>query len=265
MRWKDICSNHQLDSIPKALVILIVTILGVNGFGIDVDEDQQLREVAYERGFYQHLERRANAESGGTAGGKTLGVPLKRRDVRSSLTEKEYGVWARRQADHLRARYGDRSSASIERRANGTAWLANHNTDSAFYATIGFGTPLEHYNIILDSGSADTWIASVNCQTGCNGVKKFSSAASSTYQNVSPSFLVQYGSGTASGSLGRDVVQMAGYEVRDQLIALVDEVSHGLLSDPVSGLMGLAFKGVAASGGTPFWASTHYSSVFPTH
>ncbi|KAG8792407.1 hypothetical protein FRC17_008600, partial [Serendipita sp. 399] len=214
----------------------------------------QSKQLPYE-GASHSPDRRQDPSGGGggPARSTTLGLPLIRRDVRSTLSVEEYGAWARRQADHLRARYGAKASSSIERRANGTAFLANHNTDAAFYATIGFGTPLEHYNIILDSGSADTWLASSSCGTGCNGVKRFSPQASSTFKYLSRSFNIQYGHGSATGELGKDVVQMAGFEVRDQTIALVDGVTPGLLSYPVSGLMGLAFQGVAASGGTPFW------------
>lgn len=50
------------------------------------------------------------------------------------------------------------------------------------------------------------------------------------------------------------MIQMSGYAVEDQVFAVVDSVTPGLLSTPVSGLMGLAFRGIATSGGTPFWS-----------
>jgi len=53
--------------------------------------------------------------------------------------------------------------------------------------------------------------------------------------------------------LGKDVVQMAGFSVPNQIFGVCSSVSTGLLDAPVSGLMGLAWKSIASSGATPFW------------
>ena len=42
-------------------------------------------------------------------------------------------------------------------------------------------------------------------------------------------------------------------EVDDTCTGLVDKVSQGLLTAPMSGIMGLAFANLAASNSTPFW------------
>jgi len=46
---------------------------------------------------------------------------------------------------------------------------------------------------------------------------------------------------------------MAGFQVTGQTFALADQVSSGLLSSPVSGLMGLGWDTIASSGATPMW------------
>jgi cathepsin D len=46
---------------------------------------------------------------------------------------------------------------------------------------------------------------------------------------------------------------MAGFQVTGQVFALADQVSSGLLSSPVSGLMGLGWSTIASSRATPFW------------
>lgn len=71
--------------------------------------------------------------------------------------------------------------------------------------------------------------------------------------DTNTTFNVQYASGSASGTLGSDIVSFAGFEVQSQTFGLVDGTSSGLLSNPVSGLMGLAFSSLATSGATPFW------------
>jgi hypothetical protein len=46
---------------------------------------------------------------------------------------------------------------------------------------------------------------------------------------------------------------MAGFSVSDQIFGVANTVSFGLLSSPVSGLLGLGFKNIASSHATPFW------------
>jgi cathepsin D len=55
---------------------------------------------------------------------------------------------------------------------------------------------------------------------------------------------------------------MAGYAVEDQAFAVVNSVTPGLLSSPVSGVMGLAFRGLASSGATPFWSRVAASGLW---
>jgi hypothetical protein len=84
-------------------------------------------------------------------------------------------------------------------------------------------------------------------------VPTFDSSKSTTFQNDSQTFSIQYGSGQAAGSLGKDTIQMAGFSVPNQVFAVCDQVSSGLLTSPVSGLMGLGWNTIASSGATPFW------------
>ena len=55
---------------------------------------------------------------------------------------------------------------------------------------------------------------------------------------------------------------MAGYAVEDQTFAIINGITPGLLSPPVSGLMGLAFQGIATSGATPFWSRAAGSGLW---
>jgi hypothetical protein len=68
--------------------------------------------------------------------------------------------------------------------------------------------------------------------------------------------------GTAAGTLGTDVVQMSGFAVSNQIFALCDDLSDGLLNKPVSGLMGLGFQTIASSGAFPFWETLAASGAW---
>jgi len=96
-------------------------------------------------------------------------------------------------------------------------------------------------------------LADSDCRTGCGSVPTFASSASSTFRNSSTPFSITYGSGRAAGVLGQDKVQMAGFAVDNQVFAICDRISSGLLNSPVSGLLGLGWSSIASSGATPFW------------
>lgn len=128
--------------------------------------------------------------------------------------------------------------------------------------------------MILDTGSADLWVASSKCITGCGNVPTFVTSESSSFKNLSSAFTIKYGSGGAAGSLGSDSVQMAGFGVAGQTLGalafitplelgahldfalylgVVTQVTQKLLQNPVSGLMGLAFSTLSTSRSMPFW------------
>ncbi|PBK99083.1 aspartic peptidase A1 [Armillaria gallica] len=181
--------------------------------------------------------------------GNGLSMNLHRRRP-SYKSKAEWGQWAKNNREMLMTKYG----ASIpQKRSSGSNLLVNQNTDSSFYGSLAIGTPSVSYNVILDTGSADLWVADSNCVTGCSSIPTFNTADSSTFVNKSTEFSISYGSGGAAGFLGSDTVQMAGFSVSDQVFAVCDTITSGLLSDPVSGLLGLAWASISTAQTTPFW------------
>ncbi|KAG6845013.1 hypothetical protein H0H87_001534 [Tephrocybe sp. NHM501043] len=176
-------------------------------------------------------------------------LPLKRRSL-PPQNEEEWGLWALAHRQKMASKYG---TGDPEKRSTGTNLITNQNTDSSFFGSLAIGTPPVSYDVILDTGSADLWVAESSCNSNCDGVATFNPNASSTFITENTPFSISYGSGEASGFLGADTVQMAGFSVSNQTFGLCDTVSDGLLSSPVSGLLGLAFKTIASSGAVPFW------------
>jgi len=165
-------------------------------------------------------------------------------------TADDWGLWFKNQREILESKYG---APKVDKRATGFNLITNQNADSSFFGSVAIGTPPVSYDVILDTGSADLWVADKQCSTGCQGVPTFDSTQSSTFTNQTTIFSIQYGSGAAQGTLGQDVVEMAGFSVPNQVFGVCSDVSTGLLSNPVSGLLGLAWKAIATSGATPFW------------
>ncbi|KAI0766648.1 acid protease [Trametes elegans] len=177
-------------------------------------------------------------------------IPLLRRG-KPQRNETELSTWLQSQKEILEAKY---SSGPQRKRASGMNLLTNQNADSSFYGSIAVGTPAISYNVILDTGSSDLWIAaSDGVSTESDGIPTFDASASSSFTDLNTSFSISYGSGAARGTLGKDKVQFAGFEVDNQVFGVVTQVSTNLLNEPVSGLMGLGFESIAASGATPFW------------
>lgn len=183
-------------------------------------------------------------------------IKMYRRSPKRNATE--MGQWAKSHREMLISKYGGSSS---RKRSSGTNLITNQNADSSYYGSIALGTPPVSYNVILDTGSSDLWVAGSDCLTGCTSVPTFNSAQSSSFTNESKAFSIQYGTGEAVGALAKDTVQMAGFSVANQVFAVCDEVSSGLLNSPVSGLMGLAWNTIASSGATPFWQTLAASNA----
>jgi len=174
-------------------------------------------------------------------------------------------VWsfAIRQHDKLLSRY--RPKEFIQRLAkrdkfikrSGTGVnsqaLSNLQQDSEYFGSLAVGTPSTSYFVVFDTGSSDFWLAAPGCSTCISSTSTFSLSQSSTTKTSNSPFQVTYGSGQVAGRLISDTITLANYSATNQVFASVDQVSDGLVIEPVSGLMGLGFGSIAQSGATPFW------------
>ncbi|KAJ7873118.1 acid protease [Mycena olivaceomarginata] len=133
-----------------------------------------------------------------------------------------------------------------------TVPLAGSNFDSDYLVNITIGG--QNFSLILDSGSADTWVPQQGFQcfnlTGspvppatCNfGTTGFNVNASKTFRpfpNVS--FNITYGTSEfVAGPVGFDTVSVGGLEVSRQVVPLPN-VAAWLGDGILSGIIGLAF------------------------
>ncbi|OAV88541.1 hypothetical protein PTTG_12426 [Puccinia triticina 1-1 BBBD Race 1] len=113
--------------------------------------------------------------------------------------------------------------------------------------------------MIMDTGSGDLWIADSSCNQdrGCpSSARKFDPLKSTSYVNDSKAFSVQYGSGKAQGILAKESVSVGGLTVLNQPLGICDSVENILRPGlDISGIMGLAWSGIASSPSTPAWES----------
>ncbi|XP_060032270.1 pepsin A-like [Erinaceus europaeus] len=125
--------------------------------------------------------------------------------------------------------------------------------DLEYFGTIGIGTPAQEFTVIFDTGSSNLWVPSVYCSSpACSNHHRFNPQQSSTFQATSQELSVAYGTGSMTGILGYDTVQVAGIADTNQIFGLSEtEPGSFLYYAPFDGILGLAYPNIAASGATP--------------
>lgn len=123
--------------------------------------------------------------------------------------------------------------------------------DSQYLAQVGIGTPLQHFNLDFDTGSADLWMWSTKLpkntiKTGqSSGHNIFDPSKSSTYKDTGSTWQIQYGDGsTAKGTVGTDVVNVGGIQLVNQGVELAQSLSTAFTQGQGDGLLGLAFGSI---------------------
>ena len=104
------------------------------------------------------------------------------------------------------------------------------------------GTPPKPFDVIFDTGSSWLWVTHSTCGHQCHPVKNtFDPLNSTTYHSRNTHLTLEYGMGTAKGSLGADSVTIANATVQQQPLVLVTRNS-GFSGMRADGLLGLGFS-----------------------
>ena len=84
----------------------------------------------------------------------------------------------------------------------------------------------QQFNVVLDTGSSDLWLAgpTLKCtNSSCQNSAIFQTSQSTTFQTVTSNSLnseiiIAYGSDSVTGTLGSDTVTMAGLTINAQIL-----------------------------------------------
>ncbi|CCL99649.1 uncharacterized protein FIBRA_01669 [Fibroporia radiculosa] len=185
-----------------------------------------------------------------------LHIPLVRRSTSKDASLERFAI----AADNIRLKYNFPPVSRHHKRASSVGMsLVNQDYDSSYLGMVSVGTPPQNFPVVMDTGSSDLWVASTSC-TGCPGdTPEFNPTASSSLKNMTDVIgdqavvEISYGSGSVRGDLVSDTVSMAGLNVNPQTFLVGTQVSSGLLSGNVTGIMGLAFEALASTDALPFW------------
>jgi len=138
--------------------------------------------------------------------------------------------------------------------------MINMQIDASYAASLSIGTPPQTFNVVLDTGSSDLWVADTGC-TSCSGITLFDHTKSTSFNASNVATTIPYGQGRVSGQIVQDTVTMAGFTVPSQTFLAATVLAQDVISAPASGLMGLAFSALTATKSTPFWQSLTSSSL----
>ncbi|KAF8442420.1 acid protease [Boletus edulis BED1] len=128
---------------------------------------------------------------------------------------------------------------------NNSLGLDIEANDVAYIATVQIGTPPRDFKLLMDSGSADFWVAGENCQSqqgGCGNHTTLGAQGSSSFVQSNQQFEVTYGSGAVQGLLCQDNVNIAGLALNNHTfgVATAESIQFASATTPFDGLMGLA-------------------------
>ncbi|NXU16427.1 PEPA protein, partial [Pardalotus punctatus] len=139
--------------------------------------------------------------------------------------------------------------------------------DEEYFGTISIGTPPQEFTVVFDTGSSNLWVPSVFCSSpACSDHNRFNPAASSTYLSTNDTLFIAYGTGSMTGVLGYDTVNVAGINVRNQIFGLAEtEPGDFFYYTPFDGILGLAFPSIASSGATPVFDNMMIENLVDRH
>uniref|UniRef100_A0AAY4BSL7 pepsin A n=1 Tax=Denticeps clupeoides TaxID=299321 RepID=A0AAY4BSL7_9TELE len=191
-------------------------------------------------------------------------VPLfKMKTIRETMQEK--GLW-----EEFRKKYPSNPMAKFSSEP-GTEPMTN-NADLSYFGVISIGTPPQSFKVVFDTGSANLWVPSIYCNSAaCGNHQKFDPTKSTTFVNEGTSLSIQYGTGSMTGFLGSDTVevrssfylQVGGIQVLNQVFGLSQTEAQFMYYMQADGILGLAYASEAVDGVLPVFNNMVQQSLVP--
>jgi len=120
--------------------------------------------------------------------------------------------------------------------------------DIVYVATIQLGTPMQNFQVILDTGSSNLWVPDKTCGvSACNGKNKYDSSKSSTYVANGQHWQIRYGTGSASGVLGQDMLCLGDSKIcyNTQVFGQANIIAPFFAQQPIDGILGLGWPAIS--------------------
>ncbi|KAF8129279.1 aspartic peptidase domain-containing protein [Boletus edulis] len=130
------------------------------------------------------------------------------------------------------------------RAASGVSVPLTDYKNFLWYGKILVGSPPVEYTVDFDTGSADLFLPSSDCDNTCDGHTRYNPGKSFSAVNMHRGFHLAYGSGDVFGDEYTDTVTIGQFVAKSQRIGAALNYSTGFQADNFApdGLMGMAFS-----------------------
>ncbi|KAI8870580.1 acid protease [Ramicandelaber brevisporus] len=157
----------------------------------------------------------------------------------------------------LRKLLGPLAASSISTKLAESGTVSNlplsNYVDMIYYGEIEIGTSPQKFTVVFDTGSSDAWVPSAKCKSeGCANHKHFDGAASSTYTSSTTQFSIEYGTGSASGTVSSDNLNIAGMMLEKYQFGEAHQVAAFFERLPFDGIVGMGFPEISQQRVNPF-------------
>ncbi|KAI9574451.1 Asp-domain-containing protein [Boletus coccyginus] len=121
--------------------------------------------------------------------------------------------------------------------------------NAQYYTEIELGSPPQSFKVILDTGSSNLWVPSVQCNSiACFLHTKYDSRLSSSYNANGSDFSIKYGSGSMEGFISQDTLTIGDLRVSNQDFAeATKEPGLAFAFGKFDGILGLGYDTISVN------------------
>ncbi|KAL8243800.1 hypothetical protein R6Q59_010058 [Mikania micrantha] len=117
--------------------------------------------------------------------------------------------------------------------------ISQDGADYSYISQVQIGSSEKEMWMLVDSGSANTWVMGSNCTTSaCANHNVFGAADSTSLQPTNNPWAVSYGTGTVSGIVATDTVRFANFTL-NMGFGMATNASVEFNNYPMDGILGL--------------------------